>query len=225
MCWAPIFIVFLQKLLKNKQTWTSYWLWKPPNLDQLLTPQLYVYIHIYMLSRQLGDHVFAFEEVNWWDAFAHRKTEIFRVTPFPPRVSSEFFPNCHKRRRRNGTHRKLITDPVSVLFFLEETRSTARGWRGPQVNFFPPLVSGPFYATLQCTRNAYFYSGFGRITQSYPELAKKHPRTNLRRSWKKTPLFSVKIFGKNAHKLIRDPWPFFWHPFFPVMSPQMTENP
>ena len=55
-----------------------------------------------MLSRQLGDHVFAFEEVNWWDAFAHRKTEIFRVTPFPPRVLSEFFQIATKEGAGTG---------------------------------------------------------------------------------------------------------------------------
>ena len=75
------------------------------------------HIYIYMLSRQLGDHVFAFEQVNGWDAFAHRKTEIFRVTPFPPPRFECIFQNCQKRRRRSGTHRKLITDPVSGLFF------------------------------------------------------------------------------------------------------------
>ena len=62
----------------------------------------YMAIYIYMLSRQLGDHVFAFEEVNWWDAFAHRKTEIFRVTPFPPRVSSEFFKIARKEGAGTG---------------------------------------------------------------------------------------------------------------------------
>ena len=62
----------------------------------------YIYIYIYMLSRQLGDHVFAFEEVNWWDAVAHGKTEIFRVTPFPPRVSSEFFKTATKEGAGTG---------------------------------------------------------------------------------------------------------------------------
>ena len=55
-----------------------------------------------MLSRQLGDHVFAFEEVNWWDAFAHRKTDIFRVTPFPPCVSSDFFKIATKEGAGTG---------------------------------------------------------------------------------------------------------------------------
>ena len=52
---------------------------------------IYIYIYIQMLSRQLGDHVFAFSQVNVWDAFAPRTHAIFQVTPFPPRVSSQFF--------------------------------------------------------------------------------------------------------------------------------------
>ena len=139
----------------------------------------------------------------------------FSSDPISPLRFECIFQNCQKRRRRSGTHRKLITDPVSGLFFLPETRSTARGWRGPQVNLFPPFVSGPFYAILLRIPNTYFFSGFDRITHSDPELGKKHPRTNLRRSWKKTPLFSVKIFGKKPHKLIRDPWPFFLTPSLP----------
>ena len=66
---------------------------KRPNLGQDFDSTAY----IYMVSRQLGDHVFAFSQVNVWDAFAHRSTATFEVTPFPPHVSSPFLKIRNKR--------------------------------------------------------------------------------------------------------------------------------
>ena len=87
------YVSSLQKKLVSPQKRTCLLIFQclPLFLPVFLSLSLSLYIYIYMLSRQLGDHVFAFEQVNGWDAFAHQKTEIFRVTPFPPCVSSAFF--------------------------------------------------------------------------------------------------------------------------------------
>ena len=61
-----------------------------------------------MLSRQLGDNVFAFSQVHVWDAFAGRTTAIFEVTPFSPRVSSPFLKTQNKIGPGELEHHQLF---------------------------------------------------------------------------------------------------------------------
>ena len=66
---------------------------------------IYIYTYTYMLSRQLGDHVCAFSQVNVWDAFAHRTTAIFEV--HSPPVFRVFLENAKKQEAPERTTPKV----------------------------------------------------------------------------------------------------------------------
>ena len=131
--------------------------------------------------------------------------------PISPPCFEPIFENS--KQRGPGAAHTRTSDPIFVLFFLPETRSTARRWRSPLINFFPPSLSGPFSATLLLIPNPYFYRGFRPRFPLQGQPQEEDPRTNFRPCSKNAPLFNRQNFGKQKRKLMCGPgWCFFGPP-------------
>ena len=155
MCWNTYFYsVFKQWLFLKKTNLAKHWLWKPPNLAKILTPQhAYIYIYIHAVEVKMWSKICLFLSQNVVQVFSFF-CFVFQKSSSFCRENEIFKKNEQKKEKKK--HHFLSQNVVQLCCATYLDHILTQPWTTFWLKFL-----GIFTCLKRCW-NHYFYSVFSK---------------------------------------------------------------